>query len=474
MESRRATYRTSASISRFKAALYMIVVGIFVGTQINQPNKRAIEAFVGLILIFILWNASLLNALWILFILYPFPFAISLGDSNLVFVLLTFVIFIMRVSAGKDKIHSDPLVNLPIILLIGAYVLSFYNIEVDPRVMRSAYINTVNFISTVLLYYLIINAIDSEAKLMRTVKVAMVAVTLIIAFTMLELLFPGRTIIPNWLYTTHKVRLITKGIRVGGPFHDFELLAEFVAMNAMLIFFLVIRSKRLATRSLLTVLLVADLFVLFTTITRGAFISLAVGGLYLAFISRRDLNVVRLITIGSLFVGLTFILNAIVTEYTVSGSLFDRIVGTTFERGVLPANRVKAWGGSLARAMEKPILGHGPGWDFSRGLGIKLWPHNVYLFFLNITGLIGLSAFLFLVYRLMRATLLGFKASIVKSPFPVAFMKILHVCLVMFLVDQIKIEYIRNNTYSYFIWIFFALIGATRNIILKTKNVEAA
>jgi hypothetical protein len=48
-------------------------------------------------------------------------------------------------------------------------------------------------------------------------------------------------------------------------------------------------------------------------------------------------------------------------------------------------------------------------------------------------------------------------------------MKVLHVCLVMFLIDQLKIEFIRNNVYVYSIWLFFGLIAATRNVILKQE-----
>jgi hypothetical protein len=470
----RVPVSASMSFSKLRIALYTLMVGIFAGTQIYNPNKRAIEAAAGLILVFILWNGSCLGALWMLFVLYPFPFAISLGDSNIIFLILTFIIYLIRVSAGKDEIHSDPLVNMPIILLFSAYVLSFYNLDPNPSIMRSAYINTISFFGAILLYYLMINSIDSEEKLIRTLKILMISVAFIITFTILELLFPGRTIIPNWLYTTHKVGLITRGIRVGGPFHDFELMAEFYAINALIIFFLLIRSRRLLTRAIFTALLLADLFTMFTTITRGAFISLAIAGMYMIFISRRDLTIVRLVAFGTLFVGLAFFMDAFVTKYTVSGSLFDRILKTTFEKGIIPSNRLIAWGGSLKRAMENPIIGHGPGWDFTKSIDIRHWPHNVYLYFLNITGLLGLSSFLFLIFRFMKATLRGFKASLITSPFPVAFMKILHVCLVLFLIDQIKIDYARNNTYSYFIWIFFGLIGATRLIIEKSRETAHA
>ncbi len=44
-----------------------------------------------------------------------------------------------------------------------------------------------------------------------------------------------------------------------------------------------------------------------------------------------------------------------------------------------------------------------------------------------------------------------------------------HVCFVMFVIDQIKIEYLRNDKHVFFIWIFFGLIITTYNVIQKGK-----
>jgi hypothetical protein len=173
-----------------------------------------------------------------------------------------------------------------------------------------------------------------------------------------------------------------------------------------------------------------------------------------------------------------FLIDTFVSQYTASGSLFDRLFVTTFERGIIPTNRIAPWFGAIERGMEHPIIGNGPGWDFSAGLSKGLWPHNLYLFIFNITGITGLAAFLFFLFRVGRATLPGLHSSLVNSPFPEALMKVLHVCFVMFVIDQIKIEYLRNDKYVFFVWIFFGLIIATYNVIQKGKiekeRLEAA
>jgi len=455
------------SLSFIWAATITAGVGALVGSQIYDPVKRVIEAIVGLIFIFMLWNVSTLNALWLLIIIHPFPFAISLGNSNFVFTLIIFIIYLIRVSRHSNNIRSDRLVNLPIALLVLSYIVSFYNIEVTPYIMRFALVHTSNFFVVILFFYLVINFVDDEEKLRKTLRVVLVTASLVILFTLLELLFPGKQIIPGWLYSKHQVGLVTKGLRMQGPYHDFELTAEFFSLMSFLIFYMVIRARSLLLRTLYTMLLIADLFMMFTTVTRGAFFSLIAGLTYLAYISRKELNFVRFISLAAAFVILIVSLDVFVSKYTVSGSLFQRVVNTTFEKGFVPKNRALAWGGNIERGMEHPFIGHGPGWDFTKGITTKLWPHNAYLYYFNITGFFGLGAFLFLLYRLFKITYKARNALLGASSFALGFMKIMHVVLITFMIDQIKIDYLRNDIYMYTIWLLFALIVATKNILAK-------
>jgi hypothetical protein len=462
------------SSSKVRLIVFIAAAGALAGSQIAHPSKRILEALGGLILVYLIWNFSTLSALWLLLVIYPFPFAISLGNSTFVFVVIIFIIYLIRVSARTATIRFDRQFNLPILLMVMSYIISFYNFQVSPDVMRFGIVHTANFFAAILFFYMIVNFVDNEERLYRTLRISMVTVVLIMVFTLLEGLFPGRQLIPQWLYTQHKAQLVMKGLRMEGPFHDFELNAEFCAINAPIILFLTIRARRLLTRSLFTFILVADIVMLFSTVTRGAFISLTVGMVYLAYVTRRDLNFPRLVVIAGAFVALAFIVDTLVAQYTVSGSLFGRMLETTFKNGVVPENRAAAWSGALSRGFERPFIGHGPGWDFTKTLGVELWPHNAYLYYFNITGLFGLSAFVFLLVRLVQASLSGVRSSIMHDSFPEALMKPLHVALVIFIIDQIKIDYLRNDIYMYFVWLLFGLIAATRNVIRSREVAPRA
>jgi hypothetical protein len=469
---RREAPRRRLPLSGAALLLFVAGAGALLGSQIVNPAKRVIEGVAGVLLAYVIWNSPAVNALWILLVIYPFPFAIAIGHSTLVFVIVVFLVYLVRVSAKLATLRSDRQFNLPIALFIMSYAISYYNVATTNIALRFGLVHTGNVLGSILLFYMIINFVDTEERLEKTMRVMMIAAAAVIAFTILEMLFPGRVLIPGWLYTQHKARLVMTGIRVGGPFKDYELVAEFFAMNAPIIFFMMSRARRLLTKSIYALLFVADIAMLFSTITRGAFISLSIGLIYMAWTCRRDITFVRLATIASGFVVLILVIDFLVARYTITGSLLGRMLQTTFESGIVPENRVASWGGAIKRGLEHPIIGHGPGWDFSKGLGKELWPHSAYLFYFNITGIFGLLAFLFILWRLWRASSLTFGSSVLRSAYPDALLMILNVSLVIFVVDQIKIDYPRNDLYMYFIWIVFGLIAATRNLVIQRERAR--
>jgi len=460
------------NLTRLKTLIITIGVGLLVGSQVYSPNKRIIEAIAGLVVLFMLWQVSTLSALWFVLITYPFPFAMSWGNSNFVFILIIGIMLLIRVAVGIEKFHLDKTLLLPFILIVVSYILSFKNVPLGTRIMRIGLVNTGNFLAAAAFSFFLINAVDDEEKLKKTFHLMLVTGALVIAFNIVELLFPGQVLVPGWLRTRHSIGILRRGIRIKGPFNDFELNAEFFALNSFLFLFMLLRTRRLLTRSLLVIILILDLSMMFATMTRGAFFSLLAGGSYLLFLSRKELNVAKLISIIAGFIFLLVVLNAIVANYTVSGSLFDRVVNTTFEKGLVPDTRTNAWGIAMERGMKHPLFGQGPGWDFAAGINTGVWPHSLYLFYFNSFGIVGLAAFLFLMYRILRATIPGVKASLMRSPFPQAFLKIMHVVIVVFLLDQIKIEYLRNKIYTFFIWTLFAMVIITHNIVKKNRNIN--
>ncbi|MCK4351369.1 MAG: hypothetical protein KAX13_10940, partial [Candidatus Krumholzibacteria bacterium] len=158
-------------LPKLKTLALIIIVGVVLGTQIYNPNKRTIEAIAGIILLLILWRFSTIAAVWMLLITYPFPFATSWGTSNEIFMLMITVIVLLRISAGEFKLTIDHKIRLPLILIAISYLISFKN--VPPDIMHLSLVYTFNFVSAATFMILIINFIDNEEKLRKTINIMM-------------------------------------------------------------------------------------------------------------------------------------------------------------------------------------------------------------------------------------------------------------------------------------------------------------
>ncbi len=165
--------------------LLIAVIALLTGLQIYDPSKRFIEAVAGLIIIGIVWNFSGIQAIWFILLTYPFPFGFSWGNSTFFFVLVVFVIYLVHVSTGRYRFHGDRRMNVPIAVMVAAYIISFYNQAGGKTIMDFALLHTGNFLVILILYYLLVNLIDTEKNLRKTVGYLMASTWLITFFSFL-------------------------------------------------------------------------------------------------------------------------------------------------------------------------------------------------------------------------------------------------------------------------------------------------
>jgi hypothetical protein len=111
-------------------------------------------------------------------------------------------------------------------------------------------------------------------------------------------------------------------------------------------------------------------------------------------------------------------------------------------------------------------------YTIQREIGFYFWPHNGYLYIGNLVGLVGLGFFLWLLYRLWTIS-----RPIVRDlndpNYARAYLLIGHVQLLVFMVDQTKIEFMRNPVYPFQVWMMFASIVAAHRLA-RTSPAPAA
>jgi len=454
-------------------------VGYLLGELIHTPNSRIIKAIAGLVLFGIARRTQPFYALCFIVLMFPFPFSIFVGSSTMIFIVVACLVYLGRLTLKQTDPPARTPVDAGMGILVACYLLSFYNVD-NPEFLRRGLINFFAILASFLLFYITASFIRNEDQLKTMVKVLTITIALSVAIGLYELVFPGQVLVPHWITLGGggEAAVGDEGYRVGGPLSDYELFGEFMAMSFFISYFHYRRSTFANSRFFGMSLAVLCVFLLLTTVTRGATLAFVGGFVYLMWCIRsrlrfRDVVTVLLVAAG-LYAGMEFIL----VNFTTSGSVLDRLLGTTFV-GFLPDSRT-GWVDVWDRVLDHPFVGHGPYYDLGlaggltgRGLYTHIWPHNQYLFYAHTIGLIGLGAFLFVSGRLLHVSF-RFKAkSLKESSYAESLMVVLHVMLLVFLVDQIKIDYLRNDIYLYFPWILMGMIAATHRIILRQRSARA-
>ena len=253
-------------------------------------------------------------------------------------------------------------------------------------------------------------------------------------------------------------------MRIGGPFFDYEMLSEYSALSLLLVSFLFMHARSTVWRVAYAGLGVLVFFILFATVTRGALVALGCGLVYLVWHMRRRVKIMPLFGVATLVGGAVLGMNYYVSNFTRSGNLFERFGETKFV-GWMPDARAGAWIEAWDRWMQHPLLGHGPYYPTMEGAHALFWPHNLYLYLGNLVGFVGVSFFLWLLWRMWRISSIDVPA---KSQGPLsyaqAFTVLAHVQLIVFVIDEFKIDAFRNYVYTFQVWLMFATLVAGSRI----------
>ncbi|MGH7725075.1 MAG: O-antigen ligase family protein [Candidatus Eiseniibacteriota bacterium] len=442
----------------------MAAVAVLTGSQIAEPNKRVLQVVAAVFIVFLAFRTRLIDALTLCVLFIPFPKATSYGNTNVAFVLLIAIVWLFRVSTGRaQRVGRTPL-DIPIVLLVMAYAISFYNVE--PENLSVAWALFLAFLSYVFLLYMVINIVQTPEDVRKILLAQAISCAFICVIGVFEQSHPGGRLIPGWIDFSGTGESSGQGVRIGSTFLDYELFGEYCALNLVIQLFMFTRATTRTRKWLLAGLMVLTLFCMFATVTRGPLVALGVGLLYLGWLSRRKLNFPRLVmTVGGL-VAILAIGNTVVARMSKSQSVFDRLFKTEFVKGVVPDSRAGAWEYAIRNISQHPIVGHGPYYSIEKGVTARYWTHNVYLYYASIVGIFGLVAFLFLLWRLWqmsrpRAPSLGSGTYIEGATVA------MHVVLFMFMVDQLKIDYLRNERYSFYVWFLLGFIAAVGQVARK-------
>jgi O-antigen ligase len=442
--------------------------------QAVSPQRRAVKLGVFGMLLVLMMRFDMAYSVYLFTVLFPFPSSISIGSTNSVLMTVIPLIWAIRASSTNTKFFiRRTRLDFPIVLFLGMYIVSMFNLDASSDV--GAHVRVIwRTTAAVMYFYMIVMFIDSEKKILLLMKILCVVSGFVMVTGLMELFFPGASVIPGWLSMKRQLgegsmSFRIEGMRVGGVFQSQVMLADFGARMLLVMVYVVFRARDNIGRMFWGFIALLTIASLVATANRGAVMGLMIALVYGFWLFRHKLSPVRMLVIVSSMIVLFAVAEQVLVRYTYATSLTERLAGTYF-KGAVPDTRKNTWGPIWEKTMRRPFFGHGPMFDHGTGLDATNWPHNGYLFYWNTIGLFGLLAFLFVVYRVWKESTI-FRLPIARGRSLADISRILHLTLVIFLFQQIRTDHQRNDIYIYLVWLMFGLITATA-ITLRREVAE--
>jgi hypothetical protein len=448
-------------LKRLLFALSILAVAWVLAGQYHAPNKRTLEALGGVLFLVYAINFDVGYSLMLLFFLIPYPFSMTVGDTNTIFIFVLFIIWASKLSIGNRRYAGRTPIDFLLLFFLLCHILSFSNMA--DRIIEAGLINLRVFISCLVLYLLCVNLIRSPRTLKQAIYAVGISVASVMAISLGEIFSPEATRRALSFLHLEAATVREGAARTKGIFGDYETLSEYLAVTIPIALFMFQREKNIAAKVFWGSLAGVEAFVLMSTATRGGFIALWAGLMVMFFFGGHIFNRKKMMTAGVVLLVLMVVSSMFLVAFTDAGRMFDRLANTKFEGGI-PDTRVRVWSHAWMRIWEYPILGHGPHYELGWGEDplYKQYPHSGYLFYAHMIGFLGVGVFIVFLGRLF---IMMWHASRTKLPVKRSFVRdfsvIMLTSLTAFAVSEMKIGYLRYHRYQHFIWMLFGLAGAT-------------
>jgi len=451
-----------------------LILGAFVAFQFFHLTPRYVKLIFGAVFLLVITRLSFAAAMAFFLVIFPAPTFVFIGDTNVIFIGVMMVAWIVRLGLGLAEKPVRTPIHYAIWVYLLVHVLSFINITENAALLGA--LRRMSFMTAaLLLFVLLVNAFREE-KHLRGGMIALGVTSLFVSVTAISEHYFGYRLVPLWFISGHVAlgSLFQEGGRAGGVFGFHGLLADFSAMMFYMQLTMAIRARHSLARWSWIVLGGLSLLNIINSANRGGAVIWVLGGLHLIWLHRRRIHWSIVGASIPALIGTVFLLSKAQEKVFEHIWLFTRLTQTQFERGI-PENRVEVWSDVISRIPEHLFLGHGPHIPLERGIGYGMqWPHNAYLFYLYTTGILGLAAFLWILFKVIYHSAPRGSFSLRRDSLPRAAQAVFHVNVVMFAFAQLRDEHQRGNVYVYFMWIIFGMALVATRLVRQEEAARPA
>ncbi|MCD4736188.1 MAG: O-antigen ligase family protein [Bacteroidales bacterium] len=346
--------------------------------------------------------------------------------------------------------------NWPLILPFCIIMFSFFFSWVGaPRIVWGKTLFYIIMLSSnILLFYMTYHFISSREDIVSLFNLMLFCNVLVIIYCVIQVLV-GESEYALLGIKELNIQQNKMGLtRIVGPFNAVGITAEYLVIQCLLLTYYLLTTNKY--KMVIIGVLFCNIALLIGTGNRGGFISFMLSLFLFCYGFRKRLGLRRNILILLASFALLVSASYVIINYTSYDVMYSRLLGTQLD-GVTPDTR-GGWSLVVEKIAEKPILGHGPRLVMRSGNAeslqlpkgeIGFYPHNLYLYILYTLGIVGLFAYSVLGIRYMTI-LRGLDSKPDKSDhFLSGLPKLGIIVFVIFLIDQMKIEFLRDHLLDY-------------------------
>jgi O-antigen ligase len=454
------------------AALLILaaLIGLLLGLQFFRLNPRVVKLALALAVFFVMIRYPVYVGVGLFIIVYPFPSSIFIGNTNFIFAILMFLIWIVKFSLRLEPMPRSSLLGGAIFLFTLSNLVSFIMLPGSVEMSKAIYLQQY-LVAALLLYAVMVNAVDTPRKLHFIFQAMTFSSLVVYGISLQEWLIPSLKLIPDWYIVTigKAGHQYAESGRAQGIYEFHALLADSSAVNVILQIFLITRARKTWRRVYHGIVAVLAVVMISMSVNRGGFILLVVGLLLLAWHLRRDIRFSYL-AVGLPVLGIVILAMEEVARMRFEDvSLLTRLASTRFQ-SLLPADRIWTWEAYLDLGMESPILGHGPYLDYVNIGGI--WPHNAYIYYFYTLGIVGALIFLWMVLKSIWKTRPRETVSWLHGTYVRGAALFAHVAVIQFAIGQIRTDHQRGNEAIYYLFSLLGLAAISWSLLKKEKKAQ--
>jgi len=420
------------------------------------------------------------------FLIFYIPLSFT-SASGCLAVYLAIILYLWSI---YYKIESKPAgLQIDIILvymILIACVFSFFNTEIVTPFFKDAgkiritpdFLVIIVMFSNISIYVMVKKFIISKNDLVKAVKFMVISGSVASIVGYLQWLAHGNVSV--FKYIVFSENSVWQR-RVAATMQGYEMLAEYTAILIVFTIMLYFLAEKRWHKVLYFFLSINFLIIMTLTQTRGIYIAIGLSIIYFAgilFVTGRVKHGFKFA-----FASVTIIFLLICSIYIIDQLRTDSIFIDRFGKFTENVNIKKGEYGSRTEVWQAgaDVIGRmsfgeklfGTGFKFlpsstnsSQVIKKAFWPHCLYLSYIIRDGFIGLALFIFFLAWLYKKSLICFFRYRLVEDKQLFFIGAgLHLALIIFIIDEIKIEFIRTDRSQNIFWLLFGLIAVCSRLI---------